>query len=64
MAGSATWFGIVAALLLCFATAIGYAELSKLYPGAGASSFFAEQAFLQDSRVQVRWNGHVHHGMG
>ena len=33
MAGSAMWFGIVAALLLCFATAISYAELSKLYPG-------------------------------
>jgi len=46
MAGSAMWFGIVAALLLCFATAISYAELSKLYPGAGSSYFFAEQAFL------------------
>src|SRR6201993_3138093 len=34
MAGSAMWFGIVAALALCFATAISYAELSKLYPGA------------------------------
>ena len=40
------WLGIVAALLLCFATAISYAELSKLYPGAGSSYFFAEQAFL------------------
>jgi amino acid transporter len=46
MAGSAMWFGILAALLLCFATAISYAELSKLYPGAGSSYFFAEQAFL------------------
>src|SRR5208283_1276165 len=46
MAGSAMWFGIVAALLLCFATAISYAELAKLYPGAGSSYFFAEQAFL------------------
>src|SRR5947209_9004012 len=46
MAGSDIWFGIVAALLLCFATAISYAELSKLYPGAGSSYFFAEQAFL------------------
>ena len=26
MAGSAMWFGIVAALLLCFATAISYAD--------------------------------------
>lgn len=47
MAGSAMWFGIVAALLLCFATALSYAELSKLYPGAGSSYFFAEQAFLR-----------------
>src|SRR4051794_22783860 len=46
MAGGAMWFGILAALLLCFATAVSYAELSKLYPGAGSSYFFAEQAFL------------------
>ena len=32
MAGSGMWFGIVVALALCFATAIAYAELSKLYP--------------------------------
>jgi len=43
LAGSSMWFGIVAALLLCFATAISYAELSKLYPGAGSSYFFAER---------------------
>ena len=41
MAGAAMWFGIVVALLLCFATAISYAELSKdervkeAYLGAG-----------------------------
>src|ERR1700722_11617404 len=40
------WFGILAALLLCLATAVAYAELSKLYPGAGSSYFCAEQAFL------------------
>src|SRR5437764_6257016 len=51
MAGSAMWFGIVAALLLCFATAISYAELSKLYPGAGSSYFFAEQAFLKRTKA-------------
>ena len=33
MAGCAMWVGILAALLLCFATAISYSELSKLYPG-------------------------------
>ncbi len=46
MAGQDMWFGIVVALLLCFSTAIAYAELSKLYPGAGSSYFFAEQAFM------------------
>jgi APA family basic amino acid/polyamine antiporter len=51
MAGSAMWFGIVAALLLCFATAVSYAELSKLYPGAGSSYFFAEQAFLNKTHA-------------
>ncbi|HXI82508.1 MAG TPA: APC family permease [Verrucomicrobiae bacterium] len=51
MAGAAMWFGIVAALLLCFATAISYAELSKLYPGAGSSYLYAEQAFLSKTHA-------------
>ena len=51
MAGSAMWFGILAALLLCFATAISYAELSKLFPGAGSSYLYAEQAFLSKTRA-------------
>jgi APA family basic amino acid/polyamine antiporter len=50
MAGSAMWFGIVLALLLCLATAISYAELSKLYPGAGSSYFYAEQAYLSKTQ--------------
>src|ERR1700736_358769 len=50
MAGIGMWFGIVAAIALCFATAISYAELSKLYPGAGSSYFFAEQGFLAHSQ--------------
>src|SRR6201993_2300939 len=49
LAGCAMWFGILAALLLCFATAISYAELSKLFPGAGSSYLYAEQAFLSRS---------------
>src|SRR5450432_2873352 len=70
MAGSAMWFGIVAALLLCFATAISYAELSKLYPGAGSSYFFAEQAFLSKSHAYkwarlskfvVGWASHLYY---
>ena len=70
MAGSAMWFGILAALLLCFATAISYAELSKLYPGAGSSYFFAEQAFLSKthaykfarlSKFIIGWASHLYY---
>ncbi len=70
MAGSAMWFGIVAALLLCFATAISYAELSKLYPGAGSSYFFAEQAFLSKTHAYkfarlakfiIGWASHLYY---
>jgi amino acid transporter len=51
MAGSAMWFGIVLALMLCLATAVSYAELSKIYPGAGSSYFYAEQAFLSKTKA-------------
>ena len=51
MAGAGMWAGILLALLLCLATAISYAELSKLYPGAGSSYFFAEQAFLNTTKA-------------
>jgi len=50
-AGAAMWMGIVFALMLCLATAVAYAELSKLYPGAGSSYFFAEQAFLSKKQA-------------
>jgi amino acid transporter len=52
VAGCAMWFGILAALLLCFATAVSYAELSKLFPGAGSSYTYAEQAFLSRTTHQ------------
>jgi amino acid transporter len=64
------WLGIVFALLLCLATAIAYAELSKLYPGAGSSYFFAEQAFLSKkqafkwariSKFMVGWASHLYY---
>ena len=70
MAGSAMWFGIIVALLLCLATAISYAELSKLYPGAGSSYFFAEQAFLSKNKAYkyariakfaVGWASHLYY---
>lgn len=50
-AAGAMWFGIFVSLLLCYATAISYAELSKLYPGAGSSYFYAEQAFLSKTKA-------------
>jgi amino acid transporter len=53
-AGSAMWLGMFLATLLCLATAVSYAELSKLYPGAGSSYFFAEQAFLS-KKAAYRW---------
>src|SRR5438132_8569280 len=70
MAAQGMWFGIFAALLLCLATAIAYAELSKLYPGAGSSYFFAEQAFLSKSKAYrfariakflVGWASHLYY---
>src|SRR5437868_14125110 len=51
MAAQGMWFGIFAAILLCLATAVAYAELSKLHPGAGSSYYFAEQAFLSQSKA-------------
>jgi amino acid transporter len=70
MAGSDIWFGIVAALALCFATAVSYAELSKLYPGAGSSYFFAEQAFVHHThyfkfariaKFMIGWASHLYY---
>src|SRR6201984_1679505 len=66
----AMWLGIFVALLLCLATAVAYAELSKLYPGPGSSYFFAEQSFLnhekawQDARLSkfiVGWGSHLYY---
>ena len=50
-AGASMWFGIIGALMLCLATAVSYSELSKLYPGAGSSYFYAEQAFLSKTKA-------------
>ena len=70
MAGSDMWFGIAVALLLCFSTAISYAELSKLYPGAGSSYYYAEQAFLSKTKAyrfariakfMVGWASHLNY---
>src|SRR5271167_3078991 len=54
MAGISMWFGILASLALCFATAYSYAELSKIYPGAGSSYLYAEQAFVSKTKA-FKW---------
>jgi amino acid transporter len=68
--GPAMWLGIFIALLLCLATAVAYAELSKLYPGPGSSYFFAEQSFLNHekawkyarlSKFIVGWGSHLYY---
>jgi basic amino acid/polyamine antiporter, APA family len=66
----AMWIGILFAVLLCLATAICYAELSKLYPGTGSSYYFAEQSFLNHqtawpyarlSKFIVGWGSHLYY---
>jgi len=68
--GLAMWAGIVVALLLAYATALSYAELAKLYPGAGSSYLFAEQAFLTTSKAYrfariakfvIGWASHLYY---
>ncbi len=70
LAAQGMWFGILAAVMLCLATAVAYAELSKLYPGAGSSYYFAEQAFLSQStsakfariaKFTVGWASHLYY---
>jgi amino acid transporter len=64
------WLGILAALLLCLATAVAYAEISKLYPGSGSSYYYAEQAlltkdkFFKYARIVkfiVGWGSHLYY---
>jgi len=64
------WFGIVVALSLCLATAVAYAEISKLYPGTGSSYYYAEQALLSKDKAFkyarlakfiVGWGSHLYY---
>jgi amino acid transporter len=64
------WIGIFAALMLCLATAVSYAEISKLYPGTGSSYYYAEQAMLSKdgtfryariSKFIVGWGSHLYY---
>jgi len=66
----AMWLGILAALLLCLATAVSYAEISKLYPGTGSSYYYAEQALLSKDKAFkyariakfiVGWGSHLYY---
>jgi amino acid transporter len=66
----AMWLGIFGALLLCLATAVAYAEISKLYPGTGSSYYYAEQALLSKDRAFkyarvakfiVGWGSHLYY---
>ncbi|MGA3264596.1 MAG: APC family permease [Terracidiphilus sp.] len=66
----AMWLGIFAALLLCLATAVAYAEISKLYPGTGSSYYYAEQALLSRDKAFkyarvakfiVGWGSHLYY---
>jgi len=66
----AMWWGIVLALALCLATAVAYAEISKLYPGTGSSYYYAEQALLSKDKAFkyarigkfiVGWGSHLYY---
>jgi amino acid transporter len=66
----AMWLGIFGALLLCLATAVAYAEISKLYPGTGSSYYYAEQAMLSHdagfkyariAKFIVGWGSHLYY---
>jgi amino acid transporter len=64
------WWGILLALGLCVATAVAYAEISKLYPGTGSSYYYAEQALLSKDKAFkyarvakfiVGWGSHLYY---
>jgi APA family basic amino acid/polyamine antiporter len=66
----AMWLGIFLSLLLCLATAVSYAEISKLYPGTGSSYYYAEQALLSKDKAFryarvakfiVGWGSHLYY---
>ncbi|HEV3112509.1 MAG TPA: APC family permease [Candidatus Binataceae bacterium] len=68
--GIAMWAGIFGALMLAYATAISYSELAKLFPGAGSSYLFAEQAFLNTTHAYrfariakfvIGWASHLYY---
>jgi amino acid transporter len=69
-AAVAMWLGMFTCMCLCLATAVSYGQLAKLYPGAGSSYFFAEQAFLSKKaaykwariyKFMVGWASHLYY---
>src|SRR6202048_4211346 len=68
--GMALWAGIFVPLPLAYGTALSYSELAKLYPGAGSSYLFAEQAFLNTTHAYkfariakfiIGWSSHLYY---
>src|SRR5579863_5060735 len=66
----AIWAAILFAIVLAYATALSYAEMAKLYPGAGSSYLFAEQAFLNSTNAYrfariakfvIGWSSHLYY---
>src|SRR5258708_34922771 len=58
--------------MLACAPALSYSELAKLYPGAGSSYLFAEQAFLSKTtaykfarvaKFVIGWSSHLYYWM-
>src|SRR5258708_29269458 len=58
--------------MLACAPALSYSELAKLYPGAGSSYLFAEQAFLSRTsaykfarvaKFVIGWSSHLFYWM-
>src|SRR5258708_20239751 len=56
--------------MLACAPALSYSELAKLYPGAGSSYLFAEQAFLNTTtaykfarvaKFVIGWSSHLYY---
>ena len=52
-AGDALWMSFVAGGVVAFLTALAYAELSTMFPTAGAEYVFARRAFPEIGRAHV-----------
>jgi len=64
MAGSAMWFGIVAALLLCLATAGSYAALSNFIRARGPLTSSPASLPIESKSSPLRPRHEVHDRLG